>query len=134
MRVHAFLATETDLPHLLDDGTGPPPGTPLTRVDPVNLASLVGIVTGGAVSTELAAGALEQPILGARGEGPTIHQLPAEAVGTLASSDAPERRRWGDEWTGGTGRPDDGPDRALAELAARRSPGQGLYLWVADGS
>ncbi len=136
MRVHAFLAVPTELPGLLDGGTLPAPGTPLTGVDPVNLASLVEIVTGGGVSNGSAAAVLSEPVLSAGPRGPSIHRLPAEAVDALGVADAPDRARWAEEWTGGSGRPNDGPEKAvaaLADLAARRSPGQTLYLWVADG-
>lgn len=136
MRVHAFLATLAELPGLLDGGTTPAPGTPLSGVDPVNLASLVEIVTGGGVSSENAAAALGHPVLSAGGRGPSIHGLPEEAVEALGNADPAERARWAEEWTGGNGRPNDGPEKALealADLAARRQPGQALYLWVSDG-
>ena len=136
MRVHAFLATAAELPGLLDGGTLPAPGTPLAGVDPVNLGSLVEIVTGGEIADGSAEALLEHPVLGAGVRGPSIHVLPAEAAEALGSADAAERARWVEEWTGGNGRTNDAPKQALealANLAARRAPGQALYLWVADG-
>ena len=136
MRVHAFLATPAELPQLLDGGTAPPPGTLLSGVDPVNLASLVEIVTGGGIASDAATPLLEEPVLSAGPRGPSIHALPEEAVEALGNADPTERARWVEEWTGGTGRPNDGPEKALealVELAARRSPDQNLYLWVAGG-
>jgi hypothetical protein len=134
MRVHAFLATPAELPALPDGGNAAPRGVPLAGVDAVALASLVEFVTGGGLSNGNATAVLEHPVLGAGARGPFIHRLPAEAADALESADAPERARWVEEWTGGSG---DGPERALetlAELAARPAPEQGLYLWVADGS
>src|SRR5262249_47423230 len=52
MRVHAFLATASELPALLAKGTAPTTSVVLTGVDPVNLASLVEIGTGGSRRAE----------------------------------------------------------------------------------
>ena len=136
MRVHAFLATVSELPRLLDPGTALPPGRALTGVDPVNLASLVEIVTGGSVGSEDATAALETPVLTVGPRGPSIHRFPVEAVDALGNAEASERTRWATEWTGGAGRSNGGPENAvesLAELATARGPEQQLYLWVADG-
>lgn len=135
MRVHAFLATATELPALLDARVVPAPGTPLTGVDPVNLSSLLQIVTGGELTDGSATWDLERPVLSAGPHGPSIHLLPAEATEALGTSDPAERARWAAEWTGGSGRPDDGPEKtleALAMLASRRGPDQALGLWVSD--
>jgi hypothetical protein len=136
MRVHAFLAAAAELQRLIDAGTPPATGTVLTGVDPVNLASLVEIVTGGSVGNEEASAALENPVLARGPRGPSIHLLPEEAVDALGSSDPAERGRWVADWSGGDGRPDDGPEKTvevLAQLAANRGPEQELYLWVANG-
>ena len=136
MKVHAFLATAAELPQLLDGGTAPTPGTPLAGVDPVNLSSLVEIVTGGEITTESATADLEHPVLSAGARGPSIHLLPVEATDALASSDRGEWARWAEEWAGGNGRPNDGPEKsleAMAALAVQRAPEQALYLWVSDG-
>ena len=136
MRVHAFLATAADLSGLLDGGTAPAPGTLLKGVDPVNLASLVEIVSGGSISAEDAGAAFEEPVLSAGPRGPSIYRLPAEAVDSLGNADPSQRAIWSAEWAGGSGRPHVGPDQAvesLGQLAARRETGQALYLWVGDG-
>jgi len=137
MSVHAFLATAAELPGLLDGGTPPARGASLNGVTPVNLASLVEIVTGGAVSSEDATAALEEPVLTAGARGPSIHRLPETAVEALGTADAPERARWLQEWTGRAASAEGGPGRALetlADLARRRAEGQDLYLRVADGA
>jgi len=136
MRVHVFLATPAELPALLAKGSAPATSALLSGVDPVNLASLVEILTGGSVGNEEATAALENPVLGASGRGPSIHLLPEEAAEALGNADSAERAHWVAEWSGGNGRVDDEPEKtveALANLAASRSPEQGLYLWVADG-
>ena len=136
MRVHAFLATGDELPRLLDAGSPPAPGPLLTGVDPVNLASLVEIVTGRSIDAENASAALETPVLTAGPRGPFIHRLPVEAVDALGNAEPSERARWAEEWTGGAGGSNGSPEKAvesLAELAAARGPEQQLYLWVADG-
>jgi hypothetical protein len=136
MRVHAFLATADELPGLLDAGAPPAPGSLLTGVDPLNLASLVEIVTGRSIDAENASAALETPVLGAGPRGPFIHRLPVEAVDALGNAEPSERARWATEWTGGAGGSNGGPEKAveaLSELAAARGPEQQLYLWVADG-
>jgi hypothetical protein len=136
MRVHAFLATPDALPRLLDAGTPPPTSAVLRGVDPVNLASLVEIVTAGSVDSEEAIATLENPVLTGGPRRPSIHLLPVNAADALGISDAAGRARWLAEWTGGNGRPDDAPEKtveALAQLAAGRGPEQGVYLWVADG-
>jgi len=136
MRVHAFLATADALPRLLEAGTAPPTSAELRGVDPVNLASLVAIVTAGSVGNEEAGAALENPVLTAGARAPSIHLLPADAADALGNSDEAQRTRWVAEWSGGNGRPDDGPEKTvetLAQVAASRGPEQGLYLWVADG-
>jgi len=136
MRVHAFLATASQLPGLLDGGTAPAPGTLLTGVDPTNLSSLVEIVTGGGVRNGDATAVLERPVLSAGARGPSIHRLPAAAIEALGNSDPGERSRWAEGWTGGSGQPHNGPEKALealAKLAAERGPDQALYLWVGDG-
>lgn len=136
MRVHAFLATADALPRLLDAGTPPATSAVLRGVDPLNLASLVEIVTAGSVDDEEASVALENPVLTGGPRRPSIHLLPVDAVDALGRADAAERALWVAEWTGGNGRPDDAPEKTvevLAQLAAAREPEQGLYLWVADG-
>ena len=136
MRVHAFLATPDALPRLLDSGTPPPTSPVLRGVDAVNLASLVEIVTAGSVYNEEATAALEDPVLTGGPRQPSIHLLPVDAADALGNSDAAERARWVAEWTGGNGRPEDGPEKTvevLAQLASGRGPEQRLYLWVADG-
>jgi len=136
MRVHAFLATASELPALLAKGTAPTTSVVLTGVDPVNLASLVEIVTGGSVGNEEASAALETPVLGNDGQGPSIHLLPEAATVALGHADSAERAYWVGEWSGGNWRLDDGPEKtieALAKLAASRAADQGLHIWVADG-
>jgi len=133
MHVHAFLATRPELQRLLDSGTTPPPGFPLSGVDPVNLASLMEIVTGGRLSTDSTTPAIEEAVLSAGAAGPSIHRVPAEAVEALGNADASERARWLNDWAGGNHQPGDEPERtleALATLAGRRAPEQTLYLWV----
>jgi len=133
MHVHVFLATPPELRRLLESGTTPPPGFALSGVDPVNLASLMEIVTGGILSTESATAVLEEAVLSAGALGPSIHRIPSEAVEALGHADAGERARWVNEWAGGNHQPGDGPNRALealAALASRRGAEQGLYLWV----
>ena len=136
MSANAFLATAADLPRLLDSGTAPGAWRPLSGVDPANLASLVEIVTGGSISSEDASATLETPVLSAGPRGPSIHRLPVEAAEALGNADASERARWAADWTGGAGRSNGTPEKALeslAELAVARGPEQDLYLWVADG-
>jgi hypothetical protein len=136
MRVHAFLATADALPRLLEVGSAPPTSAVLNGVDPINLASLVEIVTAGSVGNEEASAALENPVLTAGPRGPSIHLLPADAADALGGSDTAVRAQWVTEWTGGNGRPDGEPEKTvetLAQVAASRRPEQGLYLWVADG-
>src|SRR5262245_38538380 len=136
MRVHAFLATPDELPRLLDAGTPAALAPLLTGVDPVNLASLVEIVTGRSIDAENASAALEAPVLTAGPRGPFIHRLPVEAVNALGNAEPSERARWATEWTGGAGGSSGGPEKALdslSELARARGPDQELYLWVADG-
>jgi hypothetical protein len=133
MHVHIFLARPPELQRFLDSGTTPPPGLPLTGVDPVNLASLMEIVTGGSLSTDSATPAIEEAVLSAGPGGPSIHQVPDEAVEALGNADAAERARWLNDWAGGNHQPGDEPERALealATLAGRRAAEQGLYLWV----
>ncbi|HET9155501.1 MAG TPA: hypothetical protein VFN91_02460 [Myxococcaceae bacterium] len=136
MRVHAFLATSAELPALLERGSAPPTAAVLTGVDPVNLASLVEILTGGGVGTEEASAALETPVLEAGPHGPSIHLLPEGATVALGNAGSAERARWTAEWSGGNWRLDEGPEKtieALVRLATGRAPAQGLYLWVANG-
>lgn len=136
MRVHAFPATPAELPALLAKGSTPATGALLSGVDPVNLASLVEIVTGGSVGDEEASAALEIPVVGAGGRGPSIHLVPEAAAEAFGNADSAECAQWVAEWSGGNGREDDGPEKtveALARLVASRTPEQGLYLWVADG-
>jgi hypothetical protein len=136
MRVHAFLATADELPRLLDAGSPPAPGPLLTGVDPVNLASLVEIVTGRSIDAENASAALETPVLTAGPRGPFIHRLPVEAVDALGNAEPAEQAHWAAEWTGEAERSNGGPEKALeslSELARARGPGQDVYLWVADG-
>jgi hypothetical protein len=136
MRVHAFLATAAELPALLARGTAPPGGVVLVGVDPVNLASLMEIVTGGSLGTEDATTALEDPVLSTGDGGPSIHLLPEDATDALGNADSAERARWAAQWSGGNWRLDEGPEKTveeLGQLAAGRAPGQELYLWVADG-
>jgi len=135
MRVHAFLATAAELPGLLAGGAPPARSTALTGVDPINLSSLVEIVTGDELTTEGATAVLEEPVLDAGARGPSIHLFPNEATEALGSSDPRVRARWAEEWTGGNGRPNDGPEKALealAGLAAQRAQDQALYFWVSD--
>jgi hypothetical protein len=136
MRVHAFLATASELPDLLARGTAPAGSAVLTGVDPVNLASLVEIVTGGSVGNEEASAALETPVLASGTQGPSIHLLPEAATVALGNVDPTERAHWVAEWSGGNWRLDEGPEKtveALAKLATSRVADQGLHLWVADG-
>jgi hypothetical protein len=131
MRVHAFLARPDDLPSLL---AGPPPGVPLTGVDPMNLSSLAEIVSAGEVPGSTAAEMLRTPVLSAGPRGPSIYAAPAEITEALANSDYRERARWIEGWTGGTGAPRGKALAAVAELAAAREANQALYLWVASES
>lgn len=136
MRVHAFLASPTELPALLAQGTAPTTSAVLTGVDPVNLASLVEIVTGGSVSAEEASATLGNPVVGTGAHGPSIHLLPEAATIALGNADPSERAHWVAEWSGGNVRLDEGPEKTvetLAQLAARRTSDQGLHLWVANG-
>src|SRR5262249_20772309 len=111
MRVHAFLATPAELPALLSNGSAPTSSVVLTGVDPVNLASLVEIVTGRSVDTEEASPELENPVLSAGASGPSIHLLPEDATVALGNADSAERVHWVGEWSGGNGRPDEGPEK-----------------------
>ena len=129
MRVHAFVARPEDLRLILK---GEAPGVPLTGVDPLNLSSLAEIVTSGEVPSSRAAETLRTPVLSAGPHGPTIYAVPEEITEALGNSDAGERARWMQGWTGGTG-PSRGKALAeVAELAAGRDQSQALYVWVGD--
>lgn len=129
MRVHAFVARPEDLRLILK---GEAPGVPLTGVDPLNLSSLAEIVTSGEVPSSSAAEILRTPVLSAGPHGPTIYAVPEEITEALGNSDAGERARWIQGWTGGTG-PARGKALAeVAELAAARDRSQALYVWVGD--
>jgi hypothetical protein len=129
MQVHAFLARPEDLRLILK---GEPPGVPLTGVDPLNLSSLAEIVTSGEVSSSKAAETLRTPVLSAGPHGPTIYAVPAEITEALGNSDAGERARWIQGWTGGTGLARGKALAAVAEIVAARDPSHLLYLWVGD--
>jgi hypothetical protein len=129
MRVHAFLARPEDLRLILK---GEPPGIPLSGVDPLNLSSLAEIVSSGEVPSSEAAETLRTPVLRGGPGGPTIFAIPEQITEALGNSDAGERARWIQGWTGGTG-PARGKALAeVAELASGRDPSQALYIWVAD--
>ena len=100
MRVCAFLARPEQLRLILK---GDPPGIPLTGVDPMNLSSLAEIVSSGEVPSSRAAETLRTPVLSAGPRGPAIYAIPAEITEALGNSDAGERARWIQGWTGGAG-------------------------------
>ena len=131
MRVHAFLARPEQLGLIL---RGEPPGVPLTGVDPLNLSSLAEIVTSGEVPGSRVAETLRTPLLTAGPGGPSIYAVPEEITDALANSDAGERARWIQDWTGGTGPARGTALAAVAELVATRDPSQVLYVWVGDDS
>jgi hypothetical protein len=131
MQVCAFLARPEDLRLILK---GEPPGVPLTGVDPLNLSSLAEIVSSGEVPSSSAAEILRTPVLSAGPRGPTIYAVPAEITEALGNSDAGERARWIQGWTGGTGLARGKALAAVAEMVAGRDPSQGLYVWVGDGA
>jgi len=129
MRVHAFLARQEDLRLILK---GEPPGVPVTGVDPLNLSSLAEIVTSGEVQSSKVAELLRTPVLSAGPRGPTIYAVPDEITEALGNSDAGERARWIQGWTGGTGPARGKALGEVAELAASRDPSQSLFVWVGD--
>ena len=129
MRVQAFLARPEQLRLIL---RGEPPGVPLTGVDPLNLSSLAEIVTSGEVRSSSIVETLRNPVLTAGPRGPSIYAVPAEITEVLGNSDAGERARWIQNWTGGTGPARGKALAAVAELAAGRDPSQALYVWVGD--
>ena len=131
MRVQAFLARPEQLRLIL---RGEPPGVPLTGVDPLNLSSLAEIVTGGEVRSSSVAETLRTPVLTAGPRGPSIYAVPEEITEALGNSDAGQRARWIQGWTGGTGPVRGKALAAVAELAAARDPSQTLYVWVGDES
>lgn len=131
MRVQAFLARPEQLRLILRDE---PPGVPLTGVDPQNLSSLAEIVTGGEVPGSSVAEMLRRPVLTAGPRGPSIYAVPNEITEVLGNSNAGERARWIQGWTGGTGPVRGKALAAVAELAARRDPSQTLYVWVGEES
>ena len=130
MRVQAFLARPEQLRLIL---RGEPPGVPLTGVDPLNLSSLAEIVSSGEVPSSSAAEMLRTPVLSAGPRGPTIFAVPEEITEALENSDAGERARWMQGWTGGNGAARGKALAEVAELVAGRDPSQALYIWVADG-
>jgi len=131
MRVQAFLARPEQLRLIL---RGEPPGVPLTGVDPQNLSSLAEIVTSGEVPSSRVSETLRTPLLTAGPRGPSIYAVPEEITDALGKSDAGERARWIQGWTGGTGPVRGKALAAVAELAAGRDPSQSLYVWVGDES
>jgi hypothetical protein len=58
--------------------------------------------------------------------------VPEEITEVLGNSDARERARWIQNWTGGAGPARGRALAAVAELAAGRDPSQALYVWVGD--
>ncbi|HEY1333056.1 MAG TPA: hypothetical protein VGF31_02295 [Myxococcaceae bacterium] len=134
MRVHAFLATADALPRLLEAGTAPPTSAVLNGVDPINLASLVEIVTAGSVGNEEASAALENPVLTAGPRGPSIDLLPPDAAVALGARTSPCAPSGSPSGRGGTDvRTTSRRRQTLAQVAASRRPEQDLFLWVADG-
>src|SRR5262249_60468583 len=129
MRVQAFLARREQLRLILQ---GEPPGVPLTGVDPLNLSSLAEIVTSGEVPSSSVAETLRTPVLTAGPRGPSIYAVPGEITEALGNSDAGERARWMQDWTGGTGPARGKALAAVAELAAGRGADQALDGWVGE--
>jgi hypothetical protein len=74
--------------------------------------------------------ALRTPVLTGGPRGPSIYAVPEEITEALGNSDAGERARWIQGWTGGSGPVRGKALAAVAELAAGRDPSQALYVWV----
>jgi len=130
VKLHAFLATAADLPRALREGTDGFSGTLLSGADPANLSSLFELVTRGELPAAEALGDMDQPVASAGPDGPWGYVVPEVATAALAAASGGELDAWATEWAGHDASAGEASEtvRALADLAAKATPDQSVYV------